>query len=104
MKLRKSQLQKPLLSAKQLDCALGTDLHPAYKDPQDGRYMDPYAVRDIYETQRAKDQELLQKIVEALDNFLNKDPEANERHFANGGWTLYEARIKAKEHGIKTAR
>lgn len=50
------------------------------------------------------DQELLQKIVEALDNFLNKDPEANERHFANGGWTLYEARIKAKAHGIKTAR
>ncbi len=50
------------------------------------------------------DQELLQKIVEALDNFLNKDPEANERHFANGGWTLYEARIKAKAHGIKTTR
>ena len=50
------------------------------------------------------DKELLQKIVEALDNFLNKDPEANERHFANGGWTLYEARHFAKEHGIKTAR
>jgi len=50
------------------------------------------------------DQELLQKIVEALDNFLNKDPQANERHFANGGWTLYEARQRAKAHGIKTTR
>ena len=78
---------KPLLSDSRMEACTG------WGDDDGLKYnLDRYEIRDIYEKERAKDRELIQKLVDALENTM--DPTS---------FAMTQARLPITKHHYQRA-
>ena len=86
-----SKKREPLLSYHQIDLdaqEYAAEQNDCYANDYDGYWIGGKSVQEVYEAARAKDAELIQKLVDALDWYVKEDDvmEGGEWDEMNAPW------------------